>query len=189
MGGSRPSKDAVPLAALFKAHPETALDYLEFRFIMAGLAAEMAAANASAEERGQIADAFRVLETELGENDADAECAADRNFHLQIYAASHNAIIMCVMNVVFGFLHRDVFYDRAHFRSLDGAREYLFRQHKSIFDAIMAKDPIRARDAAEKHVNYIRDGLIEDRAAERRTLLAERRRRRAELASSPDQMY
>ena len=170
------------MAKLLKTHPEMALDYLELRFITAGLSAEMAAVNATEEQREQIAKAFQAIEALVGKNDADAECLADRNFHMTIYAASHNVVMNYVMNSVFGLLHRDVFYDHAHFRALEGVHEFLFRQHKAIHDAIMVKDPVKAREAAEKHVNYIRDSLIESRVAEHRAMLAERRLRRAELA-------
>lgn len=175
-------EDSIPMTMLLKTHPEMALDYLELRFIAAGLSAEMAALHATDEQRERIAKAFQAIEAHVGKNDADAECQADRDFHMAIYAASHNVVMNYVMNSIFGLLHRDVFYDRAHFRALEGVHEFLFRQHKAIHDAIMAKDPEKAREAAEKHVHYIRDSLMESRVAEHRAMLAERRLHRAQLA-------
>ena len=61
-------------------------------------------------------------------------------------------------------------------------RELLRRQHKAIYDAIMARDPEAARIAAEKHVLYIKDTLQESRLAEQRAAVAMRGVGRANIA-------
>jgi GntR family transcriptional repressor for pyruvate dehydrogenase complex len=45
--------------------------------------------------------------------------------------------------------HRLVDYD-------DGVEANLLAQHQAIFDAIIARDPQRARDAAGAHLDYVR---------------------------------
>lgn len=176
----------VPLAVLLKSHPETAFDYLEFRFIAAGMSAQMAAERATEKERAHITRAFETVAAAAEGTDIMAEQEADREFHLSIYAASHNAVMEHVMRNIFVMLHQDVFYDRAKFHGRDGVRELLMRQHKAIYDAIMARDPDRARKAAENHVLYIRDTLQESLIAEQRSAVAQRRRGRANLVQLGD---
>jgi GntR family transcriptional repressor for pyruvate dehydrogenase complex len=176
----------VPLATLLKSHPETAFDYLEFRLIAAGMSAQMAAERATDKERARIAAALEALIRAAEVTDLRAEYEADREFHLSIYAASHNAVMEHVMRNIFVMLHQDVFYDREKFHGRDGVRELLLRQHKAIFNAIMAREPERARKAAENHVLYIRDTLQESLVAEQRAAVAQRRRGRANLVQSPD---
>ncbi|PKU25897.1 FCD domain-containing protein [Telmatospirillum siberiense] len=175
-----------PLAGLLKSHPETAFDYLEFRFIAAGMSAQMAAERASEKERARITRAFETVVAASEMLDTSAEYEADREFHLSIYAASHNAVMEHVMRNVFVMLHQDVFYDRRQFHGRAGVRELLLRQHKAIYDAVMAREPERARRAAENHVLYIRDTLQESRVAEQRAAVALRRSGRASLVQMND---
>ncbi|MDR3436903.1 FCD domain-containing protein [Telmatospirillum sp.] len=176
----------VPLAALLKSHPETAFDYLEFRFITAGMSAQMAADRATEKERARITHAFEAVVAAAESVDLRAEYEADREFHLSIYAASHNAVMEHVMRNIFVMLHQDVFYDREKFHGRDGVRELLLRQHKAIYDAIMAREPERARKASENHVLYIRDTLQESLVAEQRAAVAQRRSGRANLVQMND---
>jgi GntR family transcriptional repressor for pyruvate dehydrogenase complex len=175
-----------PLAGLLKSHPETAFDYLEFRLIAAGMSAQMAAERATEKERARITEAFHALTAAQEKNIPGAEYEADREFHLSIYAASHNAVMEHVMRNIFVMLHQDVFYDRGRFQARGGVRELLERQHKAIYDAVMDREPERARHAAENHVLYIRDTLLESRIAEQRAAVAARRMDRSSLVQVND---
>ncbi len=177
---------SVPLAGLLKSHPETAFDYLEFRFIAAGMSAQMAAERATEKERARITRAYHAVVAALESTNPAAEYEADREFHLSIYAASHNAVMEHVMRNIFVMLHQDVFYDRDRFHARAGVRELLLRQHKAIYDAVMAREPERARRASENHVLYIRDTLQESRVAEQRAAVALRRTGRASLVQLND---
>jgi len=176
----------VPLAGLLKSHPETAFDYLEFRFITAGMSAQMAAERASEKERARITQAYQDLVVAPESADPKVQHDSDREFHLSIYAASHNAVMEHVMRNIFVMLHQDVFYDRERFHARAGVRELLLRQHKAIYDAVMAREPERARRAAENHILYIRDTLQESRLAEQRAEVARRRTGRASLVQMTD---
>ncbi len=184
--GESDQASGIPLAGLLKSHPETAFDYLEFRLIAAGISAQMAADRATEKERAHIVKAYEAVAEAALDTDPHREYAADREFHLSIYAASHNAVMEHVMQNIFVMLHQDVFYDRERFHGREGVRELLLRQHKAIFDAIMAREPDKARRAAEKHVLYIRDALQESRVAEQRAAVAKRRMERASLVQSSD---
>ncbi|HLN25054.1 MAG TPA: FCD domain-containing protein, partial [Patescibacteria group bacterium] len=91
-----------------------------------------------------------------------------------------------IMRSVFQLLRHDVFYDRRRLYQREGVRELLLRQHKAIFDAIMARDPESARAAAEKHILYARDALQESRVSEQRLEVSLRRIGRDSLAAVSD---
>ena len=178
---------AVPLASLLKAHPETAFDYLEFRFIVAGTAAQMAALRADQDDRQRMAEAFEALASAHGtDDDPTEEAEADAQFHLAVYRASHNAVMEHVMRNIFNLLRNDVFYDRHRFYRREGVRALLLRQHKAIHDAVISGDAAAARQAAERHMLYAREALQEIRLADQRREVALRRVGRDSLAQVAD---
>ena len=68
----------IPLAGLMKSHPETAFDYLEFRFMAAGMSARLAAERGTEKDRGQITRAFQAMVAAYGEPDSTDEYLADK---------------------------------------------------------------------------------------------------------------
>ncbi|MEA4836724.1 MAG: FCD domain-containing protein [Rhodospirillaceae bacterium] len=171
----------VPLLRLLRSHPETAFDYLEFRHVAEGMSAYRAACLATKEDRRRIEAAFSVLlDADKGQDPA-IECRADRDFHLALYLAAHNDVMAHTMRRILLLQHQDAFYDRSDFRGQEGVRGLLMRQHKALFEAVMRGDGDEARAAAERHMLYIRDRLIESRIAEQRLAVARRRVGRSDL--------
>ncbi len=177
---------AMPLAALLKSHPESAFDYLEFRLIVAGIAARMAAERATDEDRARLTTAYEAVVAADRKADPAVEADADAEFHLAIYAATHNVVMEHIMRSIFGLLRRDAFYDRSRLYRREGVRELLLRQHKAIYDGIMNRNPEAARIAAEKHIQYTREALQESRVADERLAVAMRRAGRDSLAQVAD---
>jgi len=179
-----PQQSGIDLLELLKLHPNTTSDYLEFRLIVDGMSAQMATEHADEADWNSIATAFEAIAEAARGDDPERQYQADHKFHLSIYAAAHNAVIDHVMRSVFAMLHRDVFFDREQFKNDNGVRRVLLRQHKTIFNAIMAYKPEKARRAAEKHVRYIQTALRESHLAEQRAAVSERRTARHDLVQS-----
>ncbi|MDE1150396.1 MAG: FCD domain-containing protein [Azospirillaceae bacterium] len=157
-----------PLHAVLSARPETTLDYLEFRTEVEGAAAYYAALRATDVDRAQIAKRFEAMEAAHGTDDPQDEANADADFHLSIYEATHNVVILHIMRALAEMLRKDVFFNRAKLYQRTGVRQLLLTQHRALFDAIMAGDPAAARVAAESHINFIRDALVEISRADAR---------------------
>ena len=171
------------LAALFKAHPDSAFDYLEFRLYIARTAARLAAERATEEDRLQMTQAFQAL-CQCHESDtADAELQADADFHLSIYRACHNAVMAFVMTTLITMQRRDVFYDRLSTYQQSGAREALMEQHRALYLAIMNRQGNLAAEAAETHIRFASRALRESMETSSRLQVSLRRRKRA---TSPD---
>jgi len=130
MSTDAPPASPAPLAALLRSHPEAAFDYLEFRLIVAGMAARMAAERATEDDRAALTRAFQAVAAAHGADDPGDEAEADAEFHLAIYAASHNTVMQHIMRSVFQLLRHDTFYDRRRLYRREGVRELLLRQRR-----------------------------------------------------------
>ncbi|MEA1647869.1 FCD domain-containing protein [Nitrospirillum sp. BR 11164] len=157
-----------PLHAVLAARPETTLDYLEFRTEVEGAAAYYAALRATDVDRAQIQARFEAMEAAHTQDVAKEEADADADFHLAVYEATHNVVILHIMRALAEMLRQDVFFNRAKLYQRTGVRQLLLGQHRALYEAIMKGDPAAARVAAEAHINFIRDALVEISRADAR---------------------
>jgi GntR family transcriptional repressor for pyruvate dehydrogenase complex len=163
---------APPLIELFATHDAAVFDYVAFRRDMEGLAAERAAANATAADLEVIESVFQRLEAAAGKRDSGEAAALDAEFHMAIVEAAHNVVMLHMLRSLSELLVQGVFYNRNVVYGLREGRARLMEQHREIRDAVVARDPARARAAVEAHMDYVRDALVE----------ADRRRTREEIA-------
>lgn len=172
-----------PLARLLQAHPETVFDYFEFRRVMAGNAAALAAERASDEDIARLGACMEAMEKAHALDDPAHEAATDAEFHLAIYEAAHNLVMSHVMRRVFDMLKIGVFYDRIDLYRRRGVRDAFLRQHQAIWQAVAARNPDLARSAAEAHINSTEEALREAQFANSRRDVALRRRAGSDLTS------
>ncbi|CAA7621394.1 FCD domain-containing protein [Magnetospirillum sp. SS-4] len=180
---AEPARD--PLARLLQSHPETAYDYLEFRYLMAGNAAALAAERASEADLARMRACIEAMEKAHAIDDPAQEAAADAEFHLTIYEASQNLVMTQVMRRIFDMLKGGVFYDRDDLYRRKGVREGFLRQHQAIWHAIASGNPETARATAEAHISSIREALREAQGADQRREVAIRRRGGSDLVARP----
>lgn len=172
---------STPLAYLLQAHVGAAFDYLEFRCVVEGEAARLAAERGTAAERDNLARRFALIEAAHDQDDPSEEADADAEFHLTIYEMAHNLVLLHIMRGFSSMLRNDVFYSRNRLYTRSGVRDLLLAQHRAIFDAIMAGDPGAAADAATAHMRFTRDTLAEINAADNRLEASLRRSGRSAL--------
>ena len=161
--------------------PETTFDYLEFRLIVEGPAAYLAALRGTDIDRDAIRHCFERMEQSHRVDDPTDEADADADFHQAIYEASHNVMMLHIMRSLSDLLRKDVFYNRAKLYLRKGVRELLLEQHRAICQAVLNSDPQGARAAAEAHINFTRDALQEIARADARLEVSLRRIARNEL--------
>lgn len=156
------------LANVMRSRPETAFDYLEFRLLVEGPAAAMAALRGTEPDRQAMSAAFAAMQAAHGDDDPSEEATADADFHLAIYEACHNAVMLHIMRALSEMLRGEMFYNRAKLYQRHGVRQLLLEQHRAIHDAVIASDPVAARAAAEAHLSFTRDALAEITKADAR---------------------
>lgn len=175
---------STPLAYLLQAHLAAAFDYLEFRCVVEGEAARLAAERGSDGDRAVLARRFAMIEAMHANDDPTEEADADAEFHLAIYEMAHNLVLLHIMRGFSSMLRNDVFYSRNRLYTRKGVRELLLSQHRAIFDAVMRRDAAAAADAATAHMRFTRDTLAEINAADDRLEASLRRVGRSSLVEA-----
>lgn len=157
-----------PIRDALARRPETVFDYLELRQLVESEATALAAIRATPTDRLTLSERFAAVETAHRSDDLSRLAETGAEFHLAIFEASHNLMMMHVMRALSEMLRDDVFYRRATLYQRQGVRDPLLEQHRAIFAAVMAGDPVAARTAAADHVAFTRAALAEIAAADAR---------------------
>jgi GntR family transcriptional repressor for pyruvate dehydrogenase complex len=173
-----------PLARLLQCHPETVYDYLEFRRMMAGPAAALAAERATPEDIERLRVCLKAMEESHDLEDPSREAAADAEFHLAIYEAAHNEVMIRIMRQFLRMVRQGVFYDRINLYQRRGVRDSFLRQHQAIFHAIAAGNPEAARSTADAHLAWTMEALREAQRADARLEVALRRQQSSKLVTN-----
>jgi GntR family transcriptional repressor for pyruvate dehydrogenase complex len=113
---------------------------------------EVLSAGLAAERREE--DALSRMWAELdamyaATGDADAFVAADIGLHLAIAGATGNAVLLQIMTNVRALLRAWITKNVEH---LDDTRP-IADEHRPVVEAIQARDPVRAREAMQAHVD------------------------------------
>jgi GntR family transcriptional repressor for pyruvate dehydrogenase complex len=173
-----------PLYSALASRPETTFDYLEFRRFVEGSAAYFAALRGTDVDRDLIRDCFEKMEAAHQQDDSSDEAESDADFHLAVYEASHNLVMLHIMRSLSDMLRKDVFYNRAKLYQRQGVRELLLEQHRAVYQTVMAGDPDAAKAAAEAHIDFTRDALMEIAKADARLEVSLRRIGKTDLVAA-----
>ena len=146
---------ASPMMSLISSHPESALQYLEYRHDIDGLAADYAARRATHDDRQMLDAVMARMERAFLDADDDMEWRIDVEFHTVIGECAHNLILLHTLRSCYRLLNSGVFINRSLILRMAGMREELFMQHKTIADAVRHGDPDAARTAAQAHIDFI----------------------------------
>jgi GntR family transcriptional repressor for pyruvate dehydrogenase complex len=173
-----------PLMLLFD-DPRGRFDCMEFRSVVEASAAGLAAERASEVDREAISAAFSDMEKAHERGDVDAIAKSDADFHFAIYGASHNVMVLQVMRSLETILRSNVHLNRKNLFEHRRDREEQLAEHRAVYDAIMARDPRAAHEAARLHMVSAMQTQREIHEEEERLQAAIRRLARNELLASP----
>jgi GntR family transcriptional repressor for pyruvate dehydrogenase complex len=147
---------SAPLAALLSQHPTASADVLELRHGLESLATAYAAERATPTDLARIAEAFQALKAAAIEPKRKRIAEHDASFHLAIADATHNLALAHVMHGLHELVRESMLTSHRLVDYNDEVEANLLAQHQAIFDAIIARDPQRAREAAGAHLDYVR---------------------------------
>jgi GntR family transcriptional repressor for pyruvate dehydrogenase complex len=119
------------------------------------------------------------------DDDAEKHAAADADFHMAIYEASHNLVFLHIMRSLEAVQRSDVSFNRKAIYDVYGKATVLFEHHRTIYEAIMARDAEKARDAAQLHVNKLLETVRDAEEAEKRLQVSLRRLQKSDLVVPP----
>ncbi len=163
------------LVRLFAEHDEALFDYISFRRDLEGMSAERAARYGSDMDLKVIDTIYQRMEHAHHKRDPSEEARLDAEFHLSIVEASHNIIMLHMLRAMFNLLHQGVFYNRQMIFRQRGTCDELLAQHRAINEAIQARDPDGARNAAEGHLSYVERLMSDLKRSERNEEIAQLR--------------
>ncbi|WON77871.1 pyruvate dehydrogenase complex transcriptional repressor PdhR [Serratia sp. UGAL515B_01] len=150
-----------PLAELLADHPESQFDLLETRHALEGIAAYYAALRGTDEDLMRIRDCHHVIQQAQDSGDLDAEADAVMNYQIAVTEAAHNVVLLHLLRCMGPMMEQNV---RQNFELLYSRREMLatVSSHRArIFEAIVAREPEKAREASHRHLAFIEEVLLD----------------------------
>lgn len=172
-----------PLVLLMDTH-EARIDCMELRSVVEAAAASLAAKRASEVDRAAIRRCFEAMVAAHEEQDVDNIARTDAEFHFAIYEASHNLMMLHFMRSIESILRSNVYLNRKNLYTHRTQKDSQLHEHEAIFEAIMARDPERAGEAARVHMTTAMESQREIYEAERRFEASIRRLARNDLVAS-----
>ena len=154
--------DESVLMHLFQDHSRTLYDLLEVREQLEGQAAKLAAERGTEKDFYQITKAIEALE----KSDALVNAKLDHSFHRAIAEASHNPVLIHVLNSLKGLTLQSVQVTLSNLSHRDHIKQQIDKHHRQIYNAILGRQPQWAMKAATAHVFHVRTSLKEIDKAE-----------------------
>ncbi|QAR31850.1 FadR family transcriptional regulator [Geovibrio thiophilus] len=127
-------------------------DLMELRKILETWAAKAAATRATEEEIEQLEEFLNEME------DSERDYESDASFHALISYASHNVLIVHVMNTIYEWITKVTYEVRRHIRPAGGTKE-VDTLHRKIFEAIKSRNPEKAYEYMLEHMEYVEKQL------------------------------
>lgn len=164
-----------PWQDMLKGHPLLHRDLLEFRQMLEGQAATLAAERATDADISQLDGAYAGLEIAYAGDDVAACIDADVAFHQAIAEAAHNLLIGHLTASLMRVIHGHVASNLTHLHEQPQRWSQLQAQHHAIWQAIRARQPQAAAAAAGAHIEFVRQNIEDTARDEERRLRALRR--------------
>ena len=156
-----------PLLEILAKNQDAPLDMLEMRYAIEGLSAYLAALRATQEDKNLIQKRFDELLEANTHEDTKREAACDVKFHLAIAMATHNPVLLHIMQSLFDVLQKsisltllDLFKDSIH-------REDIKDQHTEVLNMILTNDAEAAKTAMQKHLSWVESCITKIRSEDK----------------------
>ena len=149
--------DESVLMRLFQDHSRTLYDLLEVREQLEGQAAKLAAERGTEQDFYQITKAMQALEA----SDALVNASLDHDFHRAIAEASHNPVLIHVLNSLKELTLQSVQVTLSNLSHRNPIKKKIDQHHRQIYNAILSRQPQWAMKAAASHVHHVRMSLLE----------------------------
>lgn len=167
---------ADPWQDMLSGHPLLHRDLLEFRQMLEGQAAALAADRATDIDLQRLDAAYAALEGKFElSQDLNACVEADVAFHQAIAEASHNVMIGHLSASLMRVIHGHVARNLEHLHARPQRWDQLQSQHHAIWQAIRERKPEAAAQAARDHIEFVRQSMDDNARTEERRLIALRR--------------
>ena len=128
-------------------------ELLRARYVIESECAAMAAKSAGDAQVEAIAEALEIMRQEFAAG-ATQPINGDRLFHLRIAEATGNGALVAVINLLWKERAGRLFQQLEHHYDSPALWEAALAEHRTIYEAIAARDVKAARAAMQKHMNH-----------------------------------
>lgn len=146
-----------PLMHLFFGHNRTLYDLFEVRELLESQAALLAAERGNDKDMYQITKAFEAMEAA----DPLTNAELDHAFHRAIVEASHNPVLVHVLNSLKSLMLHSVQASVANLSHRKAFKQQMDKHHKQIYHAVISRQPQWAQKSAAAHVRHVSESLRE----------------------------
>ncbi|XLZ72732.1 FCD domain-containing protein [Massilia sp. SR12] len=164
-----------PWQQMLKDHPDIHGDMLEFRHMLEGQAAQLAAERATDEDFERIRCCYEALEQAFEGQDMEKCIATDVAFHQAIAEASHNVLIGHLSSSLHKVMQGHVESNLAYLNERPDLWAQLREQHRIIWEAVRERRMDVAVRAAHQHLDFVQLTMRETMKNEERRSAATRR--------------
>jgi GntR family transcriptional repressor for pyruvate dehydrogenase complex len=164
-----------PWKDMLQAHPLLQADMLEFRHMLEGEAAKLAAERATDVDLQRIDAAYAALERAYDGEDMKLCIDTDVAFHQAIADAAHNSMIGHLVASLMQVIHGHVSDNLVHLHALPRQWAQLRAQHQAIWQAVRSHETQDALRVAREHIDFVRHSMEEAAKTEDRRNSALRR--------------
>ena len=157
-----------PLVGLLACHSESHYDLLETRHALEGIAAYYAALRGTDEDFEHIRVCHERILQAQSMADHDAEASAVMQYQFAVTEAAHNVVLLHLLRSKQPMLEDNI---RQNFDLLYSRHEMLVKvsaHRASIFEAIVVREPEKAREASHRHLAFIEEMLLAQLSGKKR---------------------
>ena len=130
---------------------------VDARVLIEGEVASEAALRASERDLDVLAESIDEMEAMLAGGEHSR--SADQSFHVQIARASGNDVLASIVGGLWEGMFSPLFYKLSERTSLVSRQDAAIAEHKAIYAALRAHDPVGARSAMHHHLKRVRSVL------------------------------
>jgi len=146
-----------PLFELISKHPESQFDLLEFRHALEGISAYYAALRGTETDYEEIKISFNQIGRET---DLQATAKAINEFHFAVAEASHNVVLLHLIRGMSSLLEQSILENLTVLVEKDSVKAQLAEHRKTLFNAVIEGQPVKAREASNAHLAFIEEALL-----------------------------
>jgi len=144
---------------IIQAENNLVYEMLELRRALEVESVSLAAQRATSADLEKIRQSLEQMV--VSGKDAEAGVQADLHFHLQIVYATHNQLLINLVQTLTERMEDTIRATRKHRFSDDSRYEDTFEEHKEIYIAIASGDSREAKKLMEEHITRVRRELSE----------------------------
>ncbi|SHH98302.1 pyruvate dehydrogenase complex transcriptional repressor PdhR [Ferrimonas marina] len=164
-----------PLVELLANNPESQYDLLEFRHATEGMMAYYAALRGTDADHASMRRKVQIIKEVQGNHEEESKAIVD--FYGSVAEASHNVAMLHLVLSLAPLLRRNIAENLELLYRREGSSEVANTHREALVEAILKREPEKARQASNDHLAYIEEVTLEVRREDSRQQRSLRRMR------------